>query len=214
MDLEKLAREFEENQQPKANIEVVKSNIATKSAMNVVDDVQQEILRRAKQKINSESILEKHANKITKITDEAMRVDAERASLNVKEQDAANKAEKQEIKNKLIVLKAEAKRLKKEQRQLNLDQKAEHKARSKQAKWDLYKDKLKKMKYDYVPNRFILSMLLFFDGVKSFFDGIGAVSTAFLKAMKWILLLGAILIVLFAIPVTREWILEILRGGI
>lgn len=212
MDIEKLAQDFEKSQDKKSDI-VIKNDNAI-SAFDVVGDAQQEILKRAKQKINSEQILEKHANEITKITDKAMKVDAERASLNVQKQDALNKAEKQEIKNKLIVLKAEAKRLKKEQRQLNLDQKADHKARNKEAKWALYKDKLMKMKYNYVPNRFILSMLLFFDGVKSFFDGIGAVSTAILKAMKWVLLIGAILIVLFSIPVTREWILNLLNGGL
>lgn len=212
MDIEKLAQDFEKTQVQKSDIAFKSDNAI--SAFNVVDNTQQEILKRAKEKINSEKILEKHATKISKITDKAMEVDAERANLNVQKQEAANKVEKQEIKNRLIVLKAEAKRLIKEQRQLNLDQKSDHKVRNKQAKWDLYKDKLKKMKYDYVPNPFVLSMLLFFDGLKSFFDGIGAVSTAILKALKWVLLIGAILIVLFAIPVTREWILEILKGGI
>lgn len=213
MDIEKLAVDFEKSQEEKKSDIVVKSDNAI-SAYDVVGDVQQEVLQRAKEKIHDEKILEKHATKISKITDKAMEVDAERANLNVQKLDAANKAEKQEIKNKLIVLKAEAKRLKKEQRQLNLDQKADHKARNKQAKWDMYKDKLIKMKYNYVPNPFILSMLLFFDGVKSFFDGIGTVSTAILKALKWVLLVGAILIVLFAIPVTRDWILNLLNGGL
>lgn len=212
MDIEKLAIDFEKSQDKKSDI-VVKSDNAI-SAYDVVGDVQQEVLQRAKEKIHDEKILEKHATKISKITDKAMEVDAERANLNVQKLDAENKVEKQEIKNKLIVLKAEAKRLKKEQRQLSLDQKADHKARNKQAKWDLYKDKLIKMKYNYVPNPFILSMLLFFDGVKSFFDGIGTVSTAILKALKWVLLIGAILIVLFAIPVTRDWILNLLNGGL
>lgn len=214
MDFERLAQEFEQ-EQPEAKQETA---VAVKreggggiSAYDVVGGTQQEVLRRAQDKINSEKILEKHASKIAKITDKAMEVDAERASLNVQHQDAANKVEKQEIKNRLIVLKAEAKRLKEEQKQQNKEQKAEHKARNKAAKWELYKDKLQRMKYDYVPNPFILSMLLFFDGLKSFFDGLGTLSTAIVKALKWVLLIGAILIVLFSVPVTREWIINLLN---
>lgn len=182
------------------------------SANDVVGNTQQEILKRAKDKIKSEKILEKHASRIAKITDKAIGVDAERAALNVEKQDAANKVEKQEIKNRLIVLKAEATRLRKEQAQLNREQKADHKARRKKQKWDLYSGKLTKMGYSYVPNVFILSMLLFFDGVKSFFDGVGKVSTSFVVAMKWVLIVGAILIVLFSVPVTREWITNLLKG--
>lgn len=214
MDFEKLAEQFEQ-EQPEAKetenaVAVTREGGSGISAYDVVGGTQQEVLRRAQDKINSEKILEKHASKIAKITDKAMEVDAERAALNVQQQDAENKVEKQEIKNRLIVLKAEAKRLKKEQRQQNIEQKADHKARNKAAKWEQYKDKLTKMNYTYVPNAFILSMLLFFDGLKSFFDGLGTLSTAIVKALKWVLLIGVILIVLFSIPVTREWIINLL----
>lgn len=179
----------------------------------VVGGVQQDILERAQKKISSEKIVDKHAENLKKVADKALEVDAERASLTVQEQEADNKVRKQEIRNKLIVLKAEAKRLEKEQKQLNREQKADHKARNKQAKWELYKDKLEKMHYSYVPNIFVLSMLLFFDGVRSFFDGLGTVSTAIVKALKWVLLFGAIFIVLFSIPVTRDWLTNLLSGG-
>lgn len=225
MDIEERAREFEaQSEKNKAedeekSVSVIAENAITEksdntiSAFDVVGGTQQKVLQRAQEKINSEKILEKHASKIAKITDKAMAVDAERAALNVDKQDADNKVEKQEIRNRLIVLKAEAKRLRKEQKQLSIEQKADHKARNKAAKWELYKGKLEKMKYDYVPNVFILSMLLFFDGLKSFFDGLGTLSTAIVKALKWVLILGAILIVIFAIPVTREWIINLLNGG-
>lgn len=213
MDFEKLAEQFEQ-EQPEAK--KTETAVAVKreggiSAYDVVGGTQQEVLRRAQDKINSEKILEKHANKIAQITDRAMEVDAERAAINVQQQDAVNKVDKQKIKNSLIVLKAEAKRLRREEKQKSREQKAEHKARNKAAKWELYKDKLQRMKYDYVPNPFILSMLLFFDGLKSFFDGLGTLSTAIVKALKWVLLIGAILIVLFSIPVTREWIINLLN---
>lgn len=179
----------------------------------VVGGVQQEILVKAKKKIASDKIVEKHSESLKNIADKALEVEAEQASLQVQQQEADNKVRKQEIRNQLIVLKAQAKRLEKEQKQLNKEQRADHKARNKQAKWELYGDKLSKMKYSYVPNVFILAMLLFFDGVRSFFDGLGTVSTAIVKALKWVLLIGAILIVLFSIPVTREWITNLLSGG-
>ena len=179
----------------------------------VVGSVQENILARAQEKISDEKIVDKHAENLKKVADRALEVDAERANLTVQEQDADNKVRKQEIRNKLIVLKAEAERLEKEQRQLNKEQEADHRARNKAAKWELYKDKLERMNYTYVPCAFVLGMLLLFDGIRSFFDGLGTISTAIVKALKWVLLIGAILIVLFAIPVTRDWLTNLLSGG-
>lgn len=82
----------------------------------VVGGVQQDILERAQKKISSEKIVDKHAESLKKVADDALRVQAEQASLTVQEQEADNKVRKQEIRNKLIVLKAEAKRLEKEQK--------------------------------------------------------------------------------------------------
>lgn len=223
MDIERMAEEFErasaadgqkpslpaEAAEPKAPAEIPNGAL---TAETVVGGTQQEVLRRAQGKINSERILDKHASKIAKITDKAMEVDADRAELSVRKQDAANKADRQEIANRLLVLKAEAKRLKREQRHLTKEQKADHKARDKEARWEVYKGKLQKMHYDYVPNPLILHMLLFFDGAKSFFDGIGTLSTAILKALKWVIAIGLILIVILTIPVTREWLFGILQG--
>lgn len=229
MDLDKVIKDFEEqysnneseSKETKDAGQIIEANTnplniiqnTVLSIDGVVDKVQQKILDEASEKINSAKILEKHAESIAKITDKAMEVDTERVSLSVQEKEADNKVRKQEIRNKLIVLNAEAKRLEKEQKQLNKEQKAEHTARNKAAKWDMYKDKLEKMKYTYVPNVFVLSMLLFFDGIRSFFDGLGTVSTSIVKAMKWVLLFGAICIVLFSIPVTREWIVNLLGGN-
>ena len=179
----------------------------------VVGSVQENILAKAQEKIADEKIVDKHAENLKKVADRALEVEAQRANLTVQEQDADNKVRKQEIRNRLIVLKAEAERLEKEQKQLNREQKADHKTRNKAAKWELYKDKLERMNYTYVPCAFVLGMLLLFDGIRSFFDGLGTVSTAIVKALKWVLLISAILIVLFSIPVTREWLTNLLSGG-
>lgn len=175
-----------------------------------VDTIHKTILDKADEKINSDKVIDKHAEQIAKLKERKLEVDTERASITVDRQDAENKVEKQEINNKLIVLNAEARRLQREQKQLDKEQKADHKKRNKNLKWDIYKDKLEKMHYSYVPNVFILSMLLFFDGLKSFFDGLGSVSTAIVKCFKWVIFLAIIVAILFAIPVTRNWILNTL----
>lgn len=83
MDFESLAEQFEQQEQPEEN--KPETAVAVKSeggisAYDVVGGTQQEVLRRAQDKINSEKILEKHASKIAKITDKAMEVDAERCT--------------------------------------------------------------------------------------------------------------------------------------
>lgn len=229
-ELERLAQEFEAQQNTtEQQTEAVEAHpvvmtetnqIAEQSTVSaslsfssVVGGVQSNILKKAQEKISDEKIVDKHAENLKKVADEALRVQSEQASLTVQEHEADNKVRKQEIKNKLIVLKAESKRLKKEQKQLNKEQKINYKWRNKQAKWDIYGDKLTKMNYSYVPNAFVLDMLLFFYGVRSFFDGLGTVSTTIVKALRWVFLIGIILGLLFIIPVTREWILNLLSGG-
>lgn len=207
--------EISENKLP-ANTDETSSAIIEKSTYNndfrtAVTDTQRKIIEKAKEKINDEKIIEKHSESIAKITDRALEVEAEQQSLEVEKVNADNKVKAQEIKNRLIVLKAEAKRLKREQKQSSKEQKAEHKRRNQEAKWELYKGKLSKMKYDYVPNEFVLRMLLFFDGLVSFFNGIGATSTAIVKALKWLIIILGIIGVLMAVPVTREWLLTLLK---
>lgn len=176
-----------------------------------IGDVKQKILQKAADKIKDEKIIEKHSETIARISDRALEVEAEKQRLIVEQVNADNKVVAQEIRNRLIVLSAEAKRLKAEQKQLAKEQKAAHRKRDKDAKWELYGEKLKKMKYTYVPNSFTLHMLLFFDGVVGFFNGLGAISTAIVKALKWVLLVGAAVGALMAIPATRDWLLTLMQ---
>jgi hypothetical protein len=178
---------------------------------NAIKDVKEKIIQKATDKIQDEKIIEKHSENIAKISDRALEVEAEKQRLVVEEVNANNKVVAQEIKNRLIVLKAEAKRLKQEQKQLDKDQKSDHKRRNNEAKWEIYGDKLKRMKYTYVPNTFVLYMLLFFDGIVGFFNGVGEISTSILKAFKWVLIIGGIIAVLMFVPITREWLLEMLK---
>ena len=175
-----------------------------------INEVEEKIVQKAVLKVNDEKIIEKHAKRLAEISDEALEAETEKQELIVKDKKARNKAEKQEIRNRLIALNTEAIKLKREKKQTLKEQKADHKKRNKDALWEIYKDKLTKMKYTYVPNRFILKMLLFFDGVVSFFNGLGAVSTAIMKALKWILAIVIVVGVLLIVPVTRQWIFELL----
>lgn len=214
--LDELEREVQEKLNTEQNQTLVSVDEQTAISMHndvgeTISEVKQKIMQKAADKIQDDRIIERHSENIAKISDRALEVETEKQRLIVEQVNADNKVVEQEIKNRLIVLKAEAKRLLAEQKQLDKEQKAEHKKRNKDAKWQMYGEKLTKMKYNYVPNPFVLGMLLFFDGVKGFFDGVGSVSTAIVKAFKWILLFGVAVGTLMAIPVTREWLLTLLQ---
>ena len=175
-----------------------------------VGNVKGKIVDEAMNKVDNNKSVKKHADELAKVANDAIRADIDKENLKVQRTRAENKAEKQRIKNELIALKTEAKRLKREKKQILREQRADHKKRNKDALWEIYKDKLTKMGYSYVPNRFVLGMLLFFDGVVGFFNGVGATSTAIMKALKWILIAGVIFGVLMIFPTTKEWLLGLL----
>ena len=175
-----------------------------------VGNVKGKIVDEAINKVDNNKSVKKHADELAKVANDAIRADIDKENLKVQRTRAENKAEKQRIKNELIALKTEAKRLKREKKQILREQRVDHKKRNKDALWEIYKDKLTKMGYSYVPNRFVLGMLLFFDGVVGFFNGVGATSTAIMKALKWILIVGVIFGVLMIFPTTKEWLLGLL----
>lgn len=177
---------------------------------SAVDNVKGKIMGGALTKVDNVRSIDNHAGKLAKVANDAIKADIEKENLKVRRTNAENKAEKQKIKNELISLRTEAKRLKREHNQILKEQKEEHKKRNRDILWKTYENKLNKMGYSYVPNKFILSMLLFFDGVVGFFEGVGKTSTAIMKALKWILIIGGITIVLMLVPASRVWLLSIL----
>jgi hypothetical protein len=214
-DLQEIEAMIQERKQTEAA--VVEAPAAPVTSVTISDvggaigEAKQKIIQKASEKIKDDKLIEKHSDAIARISDRALEVEAEKQRLVVEAVNADNEVVAQEIKNRLIVLRAEAVRLQKEQKQLDRDQKADHRRRNKEAKWELYGDKLTKMKYNYVPCWFVLTMLLFFDGLKGFFDGLGSVSTAIAKACKWVLIGAIICGVIMAIPVTRDWFLSLLQ---
>ena len=175
-----------------------------------VGSVKGKILGGALTKVDNEKSINKHSDELTKVANDAIKADIEKARLKVEQTNADNKAEKQKIKNELIILKTEAIRLKREKKQILKEQRAEHKKRNKDALLATYEKKLTKMGYDYVPNIVVLKMLLVVDGIVSFFEGIGKISTSIMKALKWILIIGAIFGILMIFPTTQTWILQLL----
>lgn len=202
MDIEKLAQQFEAQQDkteyPKEVTELELPAVVLTETENV--DIQSVTDNAESDKKDGEE----NAKTESKLADELRKVEEERENLRVQQQQADNKVRKQKIKNDLIVLKATAVRLKREQEQLNREQQIDHRVRSKKARWELHKDSLTQMKYAYVPNLVVLYVLLFINGMTGFFKGLRTVNPTLLKVIKWVLVLGVILAILFSIPTTNQ----------
>lgn len=196
-----------EIQEHKQNSSLPQASTEVDTAVGSVKD---KILGGVLTKVDNEKSINKHSDELTKVANDAIKADIEKARLKVEQTNADNKAEKQKIKNELIILKTEAIRLKREKKQILKEQRAEHKKINKDALWAAYEKKLTKMGYAYVPNIVVLKMLLVVDGIVSFFEGIGKISTSIMKALKWILIIGAIFGILMIFPTTQIWILQLL----
>ena len=177
---------------------------------NAIYETKRNIVDKAMPKINDEKIVEKHAKKLAENADESIRVELEQQQLEIAKGDAKNKVTRKEIANQLFVLKQEAIRLKKEQKHLNKLQKEEQIKESDRVYWANHGTTLEGYKMHEGSNRTFCNVLLWLDGVKGFFLGLGKVSTALISALKYVLIVGAILIVLLIIPVSREWLLNLL----
>lgn len=171
-----------------------------------LDETKYSIVNKAKDRISDEKVVERHAKKLADNANESIKVELETQELEIKKVDAKNKVTKKEIENKLFVLKQEAMRLKKEQKHLNALQKEQQKKESDATYWANHGTTLEQYKMHEGSNRVFCNILLWLDGVKGFFNGLSKVSTALLSALKYVLIVGAILLVLVIIPVTREWL--------
>lgn len=208
------ANEIKENINNENSIEVFsesKNAIGFNTSVEeTLGNVKSKILSNAEDKINDEKIIEKHSKKLAENADEAIAVELDKQSLENEKKKADNKATKKEIKNRLFVLKQEAKRLKKEQRHLNILQKQEQKKESDKTYWQNHGDTLAQYKMHEGSNRIFCEILLWLDGIKGFINGLGSLSTAIINALKWIILGGLAFIVIMIIPNLREWFLTLL----
>lgn len=175
-----------------------------------LEDTKKNIVEKALPIINDEKIVKKHAKKLAENADAGIKVELETQELEIKKKHASNRVTRKEIANKLYILKQEAKRIKKEQAHLNAQQKEEHRMKNEEIYWQNHGETLAEYKMRKGSNRLFCNVLLWLDGIKGFLTGLGKVSTALIGALKWILIVGSILVVLLVIPVTREWLLNLL----
>lgn len=208
MDNEEIEKMIAERQI--AKIDKPPQELSNVNTSNVLGTVKEDILQGAKQKLDNQKTKDKHSKKLAEVADTAIEAEIEIERLKVSKIQAKNKADKRAIANELYVLKQEHKRNKKEQRSLNENQRIEHKIIVKEKKWETYGKSLQTLGYDYVPNIIVLSIIMFLVGAKAFFNGIAKTGDSMVKALKWIILVVAILAIIFIIPVTREWLLSIL----
>ena len=89
-----------------------------------------------KAKINDPKNIENHTKKLTSVGNKIIRANIEEQDVKAERKQAENKVEKQKITNDLYVLKQEHKRLVKEQRHLNEQQREMHKSDINKARWE------------------------------------------------------------------------------
>lgn len=184
--------------------------VADNITISALEDTKKNIVEKALPIINDERIVKKHAKKLAENADEGIKVELETQELEIKKKHATNRVTRKEISNRLYILRQEAKRIKKEQAHLNDQQKEEHRMKNEEIYWKNHGETLAEYKMRKGSNRLFCNILLWLDGVKGFLTGLGKVSTALIGALKWILIVSAVLIVMLIIPVTREWLLDIL----
>lgn len=175
-----------------------------------LDETVANIVKKTKERVNEDKYVDKRADDLAKVADKHLRNEIEIRNVQEAKREAKNKTDRKEIANELYRLKEESKRLKKEQRHLSEMQRARHKQEKIHAYWEAHKDTLELYKMREGSSRVACSILLWLDGVKSFFIGISKVSDALVKALKYVLIFVAVFGAVMAIPVTRNWLLTIL----
>lgn len=152
----------------------------------------------------------KRAKDLANIADDMIENQLDTERLKNEKAASKNKVERAQIANALYEAKQNGIRLRKEAKHQSKMQKERHKAERKKAYWESHKAVLEKYGMQEGSNIIACEILLFLDGIKAFFLGLAKVSDALVKALKYILIIGGITAVLMIIPVTRNWILNLL----
>lgn len=177
---------------------------------NALQGSVEKIVTEAQKKVGDQKIIDKNAKALADVAQERLTNEIERQRVENKRNEATNKVDKKEIANELYKIKQESKRLKKEQKHLSAMQAQEHKSARAEAYWSEHKDTLVQYGMKQGSSRLACNILLWLDGVKSFFTGLSKVSDAIVKALKWVLIVGGVFAVLMIVPVTRNWLLDLL----
>lgn len=170
----------------------------------------EKIVNEAQKKVGDKKTIDKNAKALADVAQERLTNEIDRQRVENARKAADNKIDRKTLANELYKIKQESKRLKTEQKHLSAMQAQEHKRERAEAYWNEHKDTLVQYGMKQGSSRLACNILLWLDGVKSFFTGLSKVSDAIVKALKWVLIVGGVFAVLMIVPVTRNWLLDLL----
>lgn len=165
---------------------------------------------KARERVNDPKSIDKHAKDLADIANEMIENQLDEQRLANEKAAADNKVTRKNIANALYKARQEGIRLKKDAKHLSKMQKAKHRAEVEKFFWEAHKETLLQYGMHEGSPRYACEILLWLDGVKGFFNGLSKVSTALIKALRWVLIFGGIFAVLMVIPITRNWVLTLL----
>lgn len=160
--------------------------------------------------VNEKKKVTRRAKDLADIADDMIENQLDTERLKNEKAASKNKVERAQIANDLYEAQQTGVRLRKEAKHQSEMQKARHKAERKKAYWEANEETLKQYGMREGSSRVACEIIRWLDGVKAFFTGIGKVSDALVKALKWILIVGLVIGGLMIVPVTRNWILTLL----
>lgn len=187
---------------------VVENNVSL--AAPAVMEAAKASMDEARGLVTDKKKVSKRAKDLANIADDMIENQLDTERLKNEKAASKNKVERAQIANALYEAKQNGIRLRKEAKHQSKMQKERHKAERKKAYWESHKAVLEKYGMQEGSNIIACEILLFLDGIKAFFLGLAKVSDALVKALKYILIIGGITAVLMIIPVTRNWIFNLL----
>lgn len=205
-DMQQIEQKIQEAKERNNEVQVIENAPVSVALENTAAT----IVEKAQERINSERLVDKHAKALAKNADDRIANEIERQNVINEKQKANNKAEKKAIETELYKIKQEKKRLKKEQEHLTDMQEQQQKTEKIHNFWETHKATLEQYKMHEGSNRLACKILLWLDGIKCFFNGLSKLSDALMKALKYVFIFGGILAILMIVPVTRNWLLNLL----
>lgn len=184
VDKEKLLMAQEESKStPFAKSE---HRVATFSA----DDIVKQAERSAVDELGKSKIKDRASKKWTKVKKRRIDNVIEQEDVVSELEKATNKADRQEIANRLYVLKQEKKRSQKEQQHLNRTQREKQRQEIADFRWEEYEETLAKYGYNKTPSNVVFRTIIFIDGIVCFLEGLNKASNKLVKVMKWVIIAG------------------------
>lgn len=165
----------------------------------VDDEVTQKIQREVNNALKDDKFVNKKSRKLAKVGDKLVEEEIKLRDNTARAKKAKNRVDRQIIKNNLYVAKQEKKRAVKEQKHLNRCQKETHKQEVAEYRWKEYGDMLQKYNYEKTPSDIVFKVIVFFDGSARLWDSLNRANNKFIKAMKFVIIAGILVLVYYLI---------------